>query len=85
MFIQFLMNLYVNYHYAHLMDMFYYESEWGFIITMVHLAISMMACGNKEWNKLAIVSAEVALGFDLIIEPCFWAAIAPNVFPDMGW
>jgi len=79
------MNLYVNYHYANLMDMFYYESEWGFIITMVHLGISMRACDDKSWNKLAMISAEVALGFDLIIEPCFWAAIAPNVFPDMGW
>jgi len=52
---------------------------------MVHLGLSMRACGNKKWNRLAMISAEVALGFDLIIEPCFWAAIAPNVFPDMGW
>jgi hypothetical protein len=85
MFIQFAMNLYVNYHYANLMDMFYYESEWGFIITMVHIGISIWACNDKSWNKWAIVSAEVALGFDLLIEPLFWEAIAPNVFPDMGW
>jgi len=67
------------------MDMFYYESEWGFIITMVHLGLSLWACTDKSFNKLAIVSAEMALGFDLIIEPLFWKAIAPNVFPDMGW
>tara|TARA_B110000285_G_C15019923_1_gene561024 strand:- start:439 stop:642 length:204 start_codon:yes stop_codon:yes gene_type:complete len=67
------------------MDMFYYESEWGFIITMVHLGLSMRACTDKSWNKLAITSAEIALGFDLIIEPLFWEAIAPNVFPEMGW
>lgn len=85
MFIQFLMNIYVNYKYANLMDMFYYESEWGFIITMVHLAFSYKACDNKEWNKWAVVSAEIALGFDLVIEPLFWKMIAPNVFPDMGW
>ena len=65
--------------------MFYYESEWGFIITMFHLGLSLLACNDKSWNKWAIVSAEVALGFDLLIEPVFWEAIAPNVFPDMGW
>jgi hypothetical protein len=68
-----------------MLDMFYYESEWGFIITMVHLGFSMMACGDKSYNKLAIVTAEIALGFDLLIEPVFWKLIAPNVFPDMGW
>lgn len=79
------MNIYVNYHYANMMDMFYYESEWGFLITMAHLGMSMVACENKAWNKWAVVTAEIALGFDLIIEPLFWAAIAPSVFPDMGW
>ena len=67
------------------MDMFYYESEWGFIITMVHMGFVMMAAENKSWNKLAIVSGEIALGFDLIIEPLFWKEIAPVVFPDMKW
>ena len=86
------MNIYVNYQYANVLDMFYYESEWGFIITMMHLLISIYACDNNNnahktfnWNKWAVVSAEIALGFNLCIEPCFWLAIAPNVFPDMGW
>lgn len=79
------MNIYVDYYYANLMDMFYYESEWGFIITMIHLALSMIACENKKYNKIAVVSAEIAFGFNIIIEPLFWKAIAPNVFPDMGW
>jgi len=85
MLIQFLMNIYVDYYYANLMDMFFYESEWGFIITMVHVGLSMIACENKSYNKWAVVTAEIALGFDLVIEPIFWKAIAPNVFPDMGW
>ena len=52
---------------------------------MFHIGASMMAGEYKDWNKIAIVSGEIALGFDLIIEPLFWKEIAPSVFPDMGW
>ena len=67
------------------LGMVYYESEWGYVITMYSLIASMYASEDKTWNKQAIISAEIAMGFNIAITPIFWGILAPMIFPKLNW
>ena len=65
--------------------MTYYESEWGYCITLYSLWASMKAANDKKWNKHAIISSEIAMCFNLAIMPIFWILLAPTFMPTLDW
>ena len=64
--------------------MTYYESEWGYVIAMYSLIASMYVSENKLWNKHAIISAEIAMGFNIAITPILWGLLAAMIFPKLN-
>lgn len=45
----------------------------------------MRAANDKKWNKHAIISAEISMGFNIAIMPIFWGLLAPMIFPNLNW
>lgn len=63
----------------------YYESEWGYCITLYSLYAAMKAANDKTWNKHAIISAEIGMVYNIAITPIFWGLLVPMVLPYIDW
>ena len=80
---------------------FFYESEWGFLLTIFSLIASAKASGytptptnagnadkQAEWQNYAMITAEIAFALNLVITPIFWILMAKEIFPYLpnhGW
>ena len=63
----------------------YYESEWGIGITFFSLLFSTLAPLSEWLQTLAVVSSELAMGFNIVITPIFWLILAPMIFPHIDY
>ena len=64
-----------------IMHMLYFFSYWGSIASMLGLIFSIKAIQDKKaWQMPAVFATEMAMGFDLVIMPLFWAVLAPKLF-----
>jgi hypothetical protein len=58
----------------------YYESEWGIGITFFSLIFSALAPYKPKFQSIAVISSEMAMGFNILITPIFWIALAKLIF-----
>lgn len=59
-------------------DSLYFESEWGFCLTLISLFTSLMAHYSNWFQSLAVHTSELAMGFNICIVPIFWSFMAPT-------
>jgi len=63
--------------------LFYYESEWGFVITTFSQFAIIMAAfpqHKSNWQKTAVTSLELVNGLNFVITPLFWGLFAKATF-----
>ena len=65
--------------------LFYYESYWGLIFGIVGVLSSIKASSSTDWQKLAVVSLELALVFNIVIASMFWLVFGDSIFERLEW
>ena len=67
--------------------LFFYESEWGVCITTFSLFASQMAARHpkSDWQALAVVTSEIAMGLNIVITPVFWIVFRKMTFEHLSW
>lgn len=65
-------------------DTLYFESEWGFALTVLSLFSSLMAHYSNWWHSVAVHTSELAMGFNICIVPIFWSFMAPEFVAHWG-
>jgi hypothetical protein len=61
----------------------FYESEWGIGITFFSLLFSSLAPYIPSLQSIAVISVEMAMGFNILITPIFWIFLAPGFLPNI--
>ena len=59
------------------MDTLYYESEWGFWITLITLILQLAAPYKYGYQKAAVIGTELAMALNICIMIMFWTVVGP--------
>jgi len=58
----------------------YFESEWGFAFSTVSILFSILAHFTKWFHSAAMITSEIAMGFNIIITIIFWGVLVPQIY-----
>lgn len=61
-----------NLFYSNFVHFFFYETNWGFNITILMILSSIKAAEYKDWQSAAVILNEVAMLLNLAITPIWW-------------